>query len=56
MSAPLQTRPAIVRQSIGWVAIVTVFYAVCVWAFVLFIRKPETPLVSNPPPGLIEQD
>lgn len=40
LSKPLEGKPPRVRDSIGWVAIWTLFLAVCVWAY-LMIRSPE---------------
>lgn len=42
LSKPLESKPARVRDSIGWVAIWTLFLAVCVWMTVL-LRSPHTP-------------
>ncbi len=42
LSKPLEGKPPRVRDSIGWVAIWTLFLAVCVWLTVL-VRSPEAP-------------
>lgn len=47
LSKPLEGRPPAVRDSIGWVAIWTLFLAVCVWAS-LAMRKPDTPRAEVP--------
>lgn len=42
MSKPLEGRPPAVRDSIGWVAIWTLFLGLCVWAS-LVLRSPDAP-------------
>ncbi len=42
LSKPLESKPPSVRDSIGWVAIWTLFLGLCVWAFVL-LRPAPTP-------------
>lgn len=42
LSKPLEGRPPRVRDSIGWVAIWTLFLALCVWLTVL-VRSPQAP-------------
>lgn len=43
ISKPLEGKPPKVRDSIGWVAIWTMFLAVCVWAYVLLRPPVEQP-------------
>lgn len=40
MSKPLEKQPPKVRDSVGWVAIWTLFLALCVWGTVM-LRKPQ---------------
>jgi hypothetical protein len=42
LSKPLEGKPPSVRDSIGWVALWTLFLAVCVWA-TLLLRSPQPP-------------
>jgi|GEM_PF-5352929 len=46
---PLESRSRTVRQSVGWFAAMTAFYAVLAWAFVLFIRQPAPPPRASTP-------
>lgn len=41
MSAPLAKKPRIVRDSIGWIAVNTVFCASCLWGYMLFLRPAQ---------------
>lgn len=43
ISKPLEGKPPKVRDSIGWVAIWTLFLALCVWAYVLLRPPVEQP-------------
>lgn len=43
ISKPLEGKPPKVRDSIGWVAIWTMFLAICVWAYVLLRPPVEQP-------------
>jgi len=44
VSRPLQNRPAIVRQTVGWVALNTLFIGAVFWAWMIFFRPaPATP-------------
>jgi len=40
LSRPLRNKPKIVRDSIGWLAIFTLFNATGLWGYILLIRKP----------------
>lgn len=40
ISAPLLSKPAAVRHSVGWVAANTVFLASCFWVWMVFFRPP----------------
>lgn len=54
LSKPLEDRPKTVRDSVGWLALWTMFNAVVVWGFVLFIRTPPAPPVTTAPVQLRE--
>jgi hypothetical protein len=41
LSAPLAKKPRIVRDSIGWIAVNTVFCASCLWGYMLFLRPDQ---------------
>lgn len=41
LSAPLAKKPRIVRDSIGWIAVNTVFCASCLWGYMLFLRPAD---------------
>ncbi|MBX3364444.1 MAG: hypothetical protein KF866_06745 [Phycisphaeraceae bacterium] len=55
-SAPLEGRPRIIRDSIGWLAIWTAFLAVCTLMATLVFRHPKTPQVETAPTTLDEAD
>jgi hypothetical protein len=40
ISAPVASKPAVVRDSIGWLALNSVFLAACLWGYLLLIRTP----------------
>ncbi|HRQ73852.1 MAG TPA: hypothetical protein PLU35_12570 [Phycisphaerales bacterium] len=42
--------PRGVRDSIGWIGAMTLFYAACVWAVVLVLRGPDVAPPDGPPP------
>ena len=48
LAFPLAERPAIIRDSAGWIAVVTLFMSICMWAAVL-LRDPK-PFVPAVPP------
>jgi len=56
MSAPLSGRPRIIRDTVGWFAMWTMFLAACVWAYLLFVHQPATPGANTPPIGLVTDD
>ncbi len=39
----LDTQPRMLRDSIGWVGAITVFYAVCLWTYALLFRGTSVP-------------
>lgn len=41
LSAPLAKKPRIVRDSVGWIAVNTVFCASCLWGYMLFLRPAD---------------
>lgn len=45
-SAPLDKYPPVFRASIGWLGIVTLFNAACIWGFT-FLREPKSPEPSQ---------
>lgn len=55
LSAPLSGRSAAVRDSVGWVAVVTMFMAGCMWAAVL-LRDPKPLPSATPAVGLSHGD
>jgi hypothetical protein len=55
-SAPLKDKPQHVRDRIGWHAMWLAFLGVCVWTYVLFIRSPEAPVPTLPPPQQASAD
>ncbi|GIK18900.1 MAG: hypothetical protein AMXMBFR77_12820 [Phycisphaerales bacterium] len=44
--------PRGVRDSIGWIGVMTLFYAVCVWTVVLVLRGPGGEPPDAPPPEI----
>ena len=50
-NAPLQDKPHL-KQVVGWVALVHVFYAVCLWAYVVLWHNPPPPAPAVAPPTL----
>lgn len=49
LSRPLDARPPIVRDAVGWCALVTAFWAIAVWTYILIFRKPNTPRPTEAP-------
>jgi hypothetical protein len=43
LSGPIRNRPKMVRDLVGWVALVTIFNATCLWMYVLFFRSADAP-------------
>jgi len=50
-SAPLNGKPRVVRDSVGWAAVCTMFMAGCLWTAVL-LRSPYTPVAATEPTAL----
>lgn len=40
VSKPLEGKPRIVRDTVGWLALWTLFLGGCVWIYILFVHKP----------------
>ncbi len=40
LSAPLNKYPKVVRDTLGWVSLITLFWAGTIWAYLLFFHKP----------------
>lgn len=47
-SKPLASRPKIVRDTVGWMAIYTLFVGGSFWAYLLFFYKPPKPASAEP--------
>lgn len=43
VSGPLKRKPQSVRDTVGWIALVTIFWAACLWVYLIFIRSPHAP-------------
>jgi hypothetical protein len=54
VSAPLRDRPALIRDAVGWVAMMTAFYASIVFVYFLFIYEPEAPAAHSAPVNLTD--
>lgn len=52
VSEPLRERP-VLRQTIGWVALVQAFFGACVWAYLLLWHDPAPPPPKASQPDLI---
>jgi hypothetical protein len=48
ISAPLLRKPKPIRDLIGWIALVTLFNAACLWMYVLFFRSAKVPEPTTP--------
>lgn len=56
MNKPLEGKSATVRDSLGWVALWTMFNAVCVWGFVVFFQKPPELAVPHDAPQITSDE
>jgi len=54
LDRPLERRPGIVRDTIGWIAIWTGFLALSVWIVLVFFRSADQPTPAQSPPTLSE--
>lgn len=43
VAGPIRDRPKVFRDMVGWVAVVTIFNAGCLWMYVLFFRSATPP-------------
>ena len=50
-NAPLKDKPRL-KQVVGWVALVHVFYAACLWSYVVLCHNPPAPQPATPQPTL----
>ncbi len=50
-NAPLKDKPRL-KQVVGWVALVHVFYAACLWSYVVLWHNPPAPQPATPQPTL----
>ncbi len=48
-STPLKNRPKIVRDTVGWFGLWTLFLAICVWVTLAFFRSPDHPQAEGEP-------
>lgn len=48
-STPLKNRPKIVRDTVGWFGLWTLFLAICVWITLAFFRSPDHPQAEGDP-------
>lgn len=56
VSRPLASRPRIVRDTVGWIGLWTLFLAVCVWFTLVFLRTSETPASEAEPTALAQPE
>lgn len=54
VNRPVRDRPAIVRDSIGYVAMWTTLLAIILWAYIVFVRQSPTPTPSQAPSRMVE--
>lgn len=50
----LEASPKLARDTIGWIGLVTVFFACCMWAIILFFRSTPVPVVYGVASGVLE--
>ena len=53
LSKPVASKPAMVRDSIGYVAIWTIFLATILWVYAMFFRTSPTPIPSQAPTRVV---
>ena len=51
-SKPLDSQPRVVRDTLGWVALVTLFWAGTIWVYFLFFHKPVASEIPENAPRL----
>lgn len=49
LATPLKNRPKIIRDTVGWFGLWTLFLAICVWMTLAFFRSPEHPEAEGEP-------
>lgn len=49
LATPLKNKPKIVRDTVGWFGLWTLFLAVCVWITLAFFRSPDHPEAEGEP-------
>lgn len=50
---PLAGKPKIVRDTVGWLGVNTIFLATLVWGYRLMLQKPEQPVATKAPSTLV---
>lgn len=50
----LEASPKLARDTIGWIGLVTVFFACCMWAIILFFRSTPVPEVYGVASDVLE--
>ncbi len=53
-SRALEASPKLARETAGWIGLVTVFFACCMWAIILFFRTTPTPEVYGVASDVLE--
>ena len=56
VSSPLASRPKIVRDTVGWIGLWTLFLAISVWFTLAFLRSSTPPEVDAEPTALAEPE
>lgn len=52
-ASPLSRRDARVRSAVGYLAVSTLFWSVCLWIYVLTLRTADTPATDETPTRLV---
>ncbi|HEX8876881.1 MAG TPA: hypothetical protein VF777_09045 [Phycisphaerales bacterium] len=50
---PLAGKPKIVRDTVGWLGVNTIFLATLVWGYRLMLQRPEQPVATKAPSTLV---
>ncbi|MBL4697638.1 MAG: hypothetical protein JKX70_02270 [Phycisphaerales bacterium] len=53
LSKPVASKPAVVRDSIGYIALWTIFLATVLWVYTMFFRTTPTPIPSQAPTRVV---
>jgi len=56
VSSPLAKRPKIIRDTVGWIGLWTLFLAICVWFTLAFLRSSASPEIDAEPTALAEPE